>query len=253
MGVVGVFTRSLDIALLNNKIDIAVHSMKDVPVVLPNGISQFAVLERANTKDILVRNHANGQSKMIATSSLRRKSQWLNKYPDYKVEEIRGNVNTRLRKVAESNWEGAVFAAAGLERINLLPESYELLDWMIPAPAQGAIMIVGRTEDPEIFIEVNKLNHFSTSQCVTIERQILRNLEGGCTAPIAVLITELESTFQVKAGIYSLDGARKVEIEEYFPKERVDNIADITIDLLLKNGGEDILKEIKAFTASVKK
>src|SRR5262245_46855586 len=173
MGVQGVFTRSLDIALLNDKIDIAVHSMKDVPTQLAEGIAQAAVLKRGSHKDILVLHpdlqKENGVytretsrmttagSKMIkndsltiplrlqpdidnvviATSSIRRKAQWLNLCPGDKIETLRGNVNTRLRKLKESNWHGAIFAAAGLERINLRPENSIELDWMLPAPAQG--------------------------------------------------------------------------------------------------------------------
>src|SRR5688572_19199786 len=127
MGVQGIFTRSLDIALLDGRIDIAVHSMKDVPTKLPNGIMQAAVLERASYADVLVYKNnpdflsdRNGQA-VIATSSIRRKAQWLNRYPNHRLENLRGNVNTRLRKLEENDWNGAIFAAAGLERINLLP------------------------------------------------------------------------------------------------------------------------------------
>jgi hydroxymethylbilane synthase len=128
LGVQGVFTRSLDAAMLNNRIDIAVHSMKDVPVQLAKGIQQAAVLKRASWKDIFVYknsfdflNDLNSEA-IIATSSIRRKAQWLNRYPNHKIENLRGNVNTRLKKVAEHNWNGAIFAAAGLERIGLRPE-----------------------------------------------------------------------------------------------------------------------------------
>jgi hydroxymethylbilane synthase len=252
MGVTGVFTRILDTALLNDRIDIAVHSMKDVPVLLPEGITEYAVLERGETLDILVKNNTNLSSKKIATSSLRRKSQWLNKYPDFTIESIRGNVNTRLQKVNDNEWLGAIFAKAGLERINILPENYEVLDWMIPAPAQGAIMIVGKNKDEKLLSILNKLNHESTSNCVKIERQVLRNLEGGCTAPIAVIVEEMDTTYKVKAGIYSLCGKRKVEIEEYFPIDRSEVVAEIVSDLLKKNGGLQILKEIKTHNDSAR-
>src|SRR4051812_15242365 len=138
IGVQGIFTKTLDAALLSKKIDIAVHSMKDVPTLLAKGIQQAAVLQRASYKDILVfnRNGAFTNDKnsiaTIATSSIRRKAQWLNRYPKHTVENLRGNVNTRLRKVGESNWNGAIFAAAGLERIALRPENAIDLDWMLP-------------------------------------------------------------------------------------------------------------------------
>ncbi len=252
MGVTGVFTRILDTALLNDRIDIAVHSMKDVPVLLPKGISEYAVLERGETVDILVKNPTYLKSKKIATSSLRRQAQWLNKYPDFTIEEIRGNVNTRLQKVADNEWLGAVFAKAGLERINVLPDNYEVLDWMIPAPAQGAIMVVGKTENIALTGILNKLNHESTSNCVKIERQILRNLEGGCTAPIAAIVEDMGTLYKVKAGVYSLCGQRKVEVEEYFPKDRIELVAQVVTDQLRKNGGVQIIQEIKSFTNRAK-
>lgn len=247
MGVVGVFTKTLDIALLNNKIDIAVHSMKDVPVALPKGIIEFAVLERGEVEDVFVKHPKNEFSTAIATSSLRRRAQWLNKYPEFSIEELRGNVNTRLQKVAESNWKGAVFAKAGLERIHVLPKDAEILDWMIPAPAQGAIMVVGRENEPSILEALQSLNHSNTSNCVTIERQVLKILEGGCTAPIAVNVKEMQDNYNVSAGIYSLDGKRKVEIFESFEKENHTQIANQVSKMLLQNGGEAIMKEIKAF------
>src|SRR6478735_8357513 len=170
LGVQGIFTQTLDAALLSKRIDIAVHSMKDVPTQLAKGIAQVAVLPRASYKDLLVYEgdktelletlgFVNSEWSMvntlpihhspftIATSSIRRKAQWLNRYPNHTIENLRGNVNTRLRKVEESNWNGAIFAAAGLERIHLRPENSIELDWMLPAPAKGAIMVVCRTND----------------------------------------------------------------------------------------------------------
>src|SRR5690606_6010047 len=134
MGVQGIFTRSLDAALLANKIDIAVHSMKDVPTRLPVGIAQAAVLERGPVNDLLVYKQDlnfldNDAAAHIATSSKRRKAQWLNRYPQHQIQNLRGNVNTRLRKLQEETWNGAIFAQAGLERIGLRPEKTIVLDW----------------------------------------------------------------------------------------------------------------------------
>ena len=127
LGITGIFTKTLDIAMINGEIDIAVHSMKDVPTALPQGIIQSAVLERANENDILV--HKGDldfldNAGTIATGSLRRQAQWLNKYPNHKVVDLRGNVNSRLKKLQDNlDWNGAIFAAAGLERLNLKPET----------------------------------------------------------------------------------------------------------------------------------
>ena len=192
LGITGIFTKTLDIAMINGQVDIAVHSMKDVPTALPIGIVQAAVLERANTLDILVHkgnlDFLNGEG-TIATGSLRRQAQWLNKYPNHKVVDLRGNVNTRMQKLQDSNWSGAVFAAAGLERINLKPSNYINLDWIIPAPAQGAMVIVAMANDDFCRDAVAELNDIETEVCTHIERQFLKTLEGGCTAPIGALAT----------------------------------------------------------------
>ena len=190
LGITGIFTKTLDIAMLNGQVDIAVHSMKDVPTALPIGIVQAAVLERANTLDILVHKgnldflNSNGT---IATGSLRRQAQWLNKYPNHNVVDLRGNVNTRMQKLQDSDWNGAVFAAAGLERINLKPENYINLDWMVPAPAQGAMVVVAMEKDDFCREALAKLNHSETEICTHIEREFLKTLEGGCTAPIGAV------------------------------------------------------------------
>ena len=141
LGITGIFTKTLDVAMISGKVDIAVHSMKDVPTALPQGIVQGAVLPRANVIDILVHKGSTAfleTEGTIATGSLRRKAQWLHKHPNHLVEDLRGNVNTRMQKLKDNNWNGAIFAAAGLERINLKPSEFVNLDWMIPAPAQGA-------------------------------------------------------------------------------------------------------------------
>ncbi|MBT7705688.1 MAG: hydroxymethylbilane synthase, partial [Polaribacter sp.] len=191
LGITGVFTKNLDVALLNGDIDIAVHSFKDVPTSLPEGIVQAAVLKRANYSDILVLKDTEeffGQPEaIIATGSIRRKAMWLNRYPTHTVVPLRGNVNTRLEKVEENDWNGAVFAAAGLERIGKRPGGAVNLPWMIPAPAQGAIMIAALEKDDYIMDACEQLNHPDTKICVGIEREFLRLLEGGCSAPIGAL------------------------------------------------------------------
>ncbi|MEO6916443.1 MAG: hydroxymethylbilane synthase, partial [Chitinophagaceae bacterium] len=169
MGVQGIFTRSLDIALIENRIDIAVHSMKDVPTRLPMGIVQASVLKRGPVSDLLVyrinEDFLTEEEKIsvIATSSIRRKAQWLNRFPHHQLVNLRGNVNTRLQKLKVSEWDGAIFAQAGLERINVRPENSTVLNWMLPAPAQGAIMIVCRKNDEPTLEACSKFNHADTN------------------------------------------------------------------------------------------
>jgi hydroxymethylbilane synthase len=303
MGVQGIFTRSLDIALLNNHIDIAVHSMKDVPTQLPMGIVQAAVLKRASYKDLLVfkgerkeleealgmvngqwslvngeeekvsseLSFVNHQSSInnaqltthnsqlttdssqltthnspftIATSSVRRKAQWLNRYPNHRLENLRGNVNTRLRKVEESNWNGAIFAAAGLERIELRPENSIELDWMLPAPAQGAIMVVCKQNDAFALHACSNFNDEETALCTHIEKDFLRQLMGGCSTPISALaqINDGQLTFQ--GNIFSLDGLKRVDIEKTVLVTAAANIGLEAAKELLDIGGREIFESI---------
>ena len=252
MGVQGVFTRSLDLALLNNRIDIAVHSMKDVPTVLPVGIIQAAVLARASQKDLFVYKSDTvflndfESSVVIATSSIRRKSQWLNRYPNHIIENIRGNVNTRLQKLKEQNWEGAIFAAAGLERIGVRPENSIDLNWMLPAPAQGAIMIVSRDNDNFVLDATATINNPTTASCTKIERDFLRTLLGGCSTPISAFAEIKNEHVFFKGNILSLDGKEKAEVEMIEPIES--SIHDLGIKAaqkLLENGGLAIAEKIR--------
>ncbi|PWU04590.1 MAG: hydroxymethylbilane synthase [Bacteroidetes bacterium] len=220
IGVQGIFTRALDIALLNNKIDLAVHSYKDVPTQLPAGIAKAAILKRTSYKDILVfkdgiefLNERNSFA-VIATSSIRRKAQWLHRYPGHQLENLRGNVNTRLRKLQDSDWQGAIFAAAGLERINLRPKNSLDLDWMLPAPAQGAIAVVCRETDEKIKEICEAINHPETDIATKTERDFLRTLLGGCSTPISALAEINNGQIHFKGNILSPDGKNLIEIEK---------------------------------------
>jgi hydroxymethylbilane synthase len=220
LGVQGVFTKTLDAALLSKRIDIAVHSMKDVPTQLAQGIRQAAVLRRATYKDIFVYKNDSSflddpsSQGVVATSSVRRIAQWLHRYPHHCIEDIRGNVNTRLRKVQEHDWNGAIFAAAGLERINLRPQTSVDLDWMLPAPAQGAIMVVCREEDAFSYDACHSFNDAITALCTKIERDFLRTLMGGCSTPISGLAVMDYAQIVFRGNICSTDGTQKYEIEK---------------------------------------
>ena len=248
MGVQGIFTKTLDMALLQNRIDIAVHSLKDVPTQLPKGIIIAAVLSRGSVSDVLLRKtDANNQnSKLtIGTGSLRRKAQWLNKYPDYEVENLRGNIQTRIEKLNKSGWHGAIFAKAGLERMDLLGNDYQVLDWMIPAPAQGAIAVVCREEDLEIKSLFKNIHCETTSICVGIERSFLNILEGGCTAPIGAIAKFEGKKITFKAGLFSTDGTQGVTTEKTANLDSINELAQSTVDELLSRGGKAIMEEIK--------
>jgi len=256
MGVQGVFTRSLDTALINDRIDIAVHSMKDVPTQLPEGIRQAAVLPRGPVRDLLVYKtdlgflHSSAPAQ-IATSSVRRRAQWLHKYPNHQLNNLRGNVNTRLRKLSEEPWDAAIFAQAGLERISVRPEKSIVLDWMLPAPAQGAILIACRTEDEASYLACQPLNDPDTALCTKIERDFLRTLLGGCSTPISAL-AEIEDGDVYFAGeLLSTDGKQKVAIEKILPADKAEGIGKTAAEELLDNGGRAIVEAIKTASANV--
>jgi len=248
LGITGIFTKTLDIAMLTGQVDIAVHSMKDVPTALPEGIVQAAVLERANEKDLLVyKTNLDflNQEATIATGSLRRQAQWLHKYPNHKVVDLRGNVNLRMQKLTDNDWSGAVFAAAGLERIGLNPEKYEVLDWMIPAPAQGAMVVLTMAKDEFCWQAVSELNDLEADICTYIERQFLRTLEGGCTAPIGAIAKFTEDTIEFKGALFSIDGKQKIEVEKAIPIEQWKKIGYELAKEILANGGETLMNKIK--------
>ncbi|MFD2566147.1 hydroxymethylbilane synthase [Pseudotenacibaculum haliotis] len=249
LGITGVFTRNLDIALLNNDIDIAVHSMKDVPTVLPEGIIQAAVLKRANHNDILVLKDNEEffaqKEAVIATGSLRRKAQWLDRYPTHTVVDLRGNVNTRLQKLSDNDWNGAVFAAAGLERIGLRPKGAVNLSWMIPAPAQGAIMIAALDEDDYVKVACAQLNDRDTEICTGIEREFLNLLEGGCTAPIGAyaMMDEVNSEINFKGVLLSRDGKKKIQVQKKVPIGRHRYLAKDCANYIIDRGGKLLIAE----------
>ncbi len=247
MGITGIFTKTLDAALLSNRIDIAVHSMKDVPTILPNGIVQAAVLKRANHKDILVHKGLDflNTEGIVATGSLRRKAQWLRRYPLHEVIGLRGNVNTRLKKLEDNSWDAAIFAAAGLERLNKLPENCTELHWMIPAPAQGIMMVVTKEGDRYSFEALTSLNDKTTEICAHVERNFLNELEGGCTAPIGALAI-IENDFLLFKGILlSLDGQQAIGVDKKIKLAESTNFGKSFAQEILTNGGKELMQDIK--------
>lgn len=250
MGITGIFTKTLDVAMINGMVDIAVHSMKDVPTLLPRGIVQTAVLERATSEDILVTETEVDFEKVctVATGSLRRQAQWLHRYPNHKLVDLRGNVNTRLQKLKDNKWEGAIFAKAGLERINVLPEKFISLDWMIPAPAQGAMVIVAMENDSFSVEATSKLNHTASEICTHIEREFLNTLEGGCTAPIGAFAEIVEDKILFKGCLFSLDGKEMLEIEKNIKTSDYKGFGKECAATILQNGGKELMVKIKNHT-----
>lgn len=224
MGVEGVFTRELDSALLNREIDIAVHSFKDVPTKPAAGLCVAAVLERTTALDVLVFRNEESRSKVqqnlpahIASSSIRRKAQWLHRYPQSVLHNIRGNVGTRLQKLQEAHWDGAIFAAAGLERLQLSERDtgpQELLHWMLPAPAQGAIAILCREDDEEMQALCRLIDHEPSRICTETEKMFLRELGGGCATSVAAFANITGNFLTLNGSITASDGSHQLTVQQ---------------------------------------
>ncbi|GAO41785.1 hydroxymethylbilane synthase [Flavihumibacter petaseus] len=253
MGVQGIFTKTLDAALLAGRIDVAVHSMKDVPTKLATGLQQAAVLERGNHRDVLITpkgaafldDHM-GKA-VIATSSIRRRAQWLHRYPHHELTNLRGNVNTRMKKVFSEPWDGAIFAAAGLERTGLLPADAVTLDWMLPAPAQGAVVAVCRENDAVTATALAPLNHALTALCAGIERDFLRTLMGGCSTPISAYAQPWEEGIHIQGNICSPDGSDSRFINlTVASMAAAANLGQQAAERLLAEGGNTLMDKIRA-------
>lgn len=248
-GGTGVFTKILDDALFEDKVDIAVHSLKDYPTQAPEGIQMAAVLERGPVEDILVfredTQFLSQETALVATGSIRRKAQWRSRFPKHENPNLRGNVQTRLRKLSEGDWDGAIFAKAGLERIGILPENYQLLDWMIPAPAQGIVGITCRETDTNIAEVLEKISHEETFLRAKVERDFLRTVEGGCSAPVGAFAEVRNSKLFLRAGVFSLDGSDKVVLENEVPLEQAKDLGKDLAKKALKQGAKAIMEKIK--------
>lgn len=249
LGITGVFTKDLDIALLNNEIDIAVHSLKDIPTELPENIKIIAVLKRDFPQDVLVRKAESATLELkdlkIATSSLRRRAFWAREFPETEFSDIRGNVQTRLKKLEEQNFDATLFSLAAIERMSLKID-YELLPMMISAPAQGVVAICARSDDFEMQGIFADINDRQTQICIEIERNFLNTLEGGCTAPIGAF-AEINDKNEVRfvGRLCSLDGKNSIETDEIFRWNATENFGKILAEKVLQNGGKELMSEIK--------
>ena len=250
LGITGIFTKDLDIALLNNEVDIAVHSLKDIPTQLPDNVEIIAVLQRDYPQDVLVRKKDAATLELhqlkIATSSLRRRAFWLKEFPGTEFSDIRGNVQTRLTKLEENDFDATMFSLAAIERMGLSVD-YEHLPLMIPAPAQGVVAVCARSNDPEIKELFKEINHRETRICIDIERSFLSTLEGGCTAPIGAF-AEINDLDEVRftGRICSLDGQNCIETDEIFAWNEHDDFGKILAEKILENGGRELMQEIKS-------
>lgn len=248
LGITGVFTKDLDIALLNKEIDIAVHSLKDVPTQLPHNIQISAVLERDFPEDVLVRNDDSEPLDIevlkIATSSLRRRAFWLKEFPETEFADIRGNVQTRLKKLDDGIADATIFSLAGIKRMNL-DITYEQIPFLLQAPSQGVVAIASLSDNDKLNERLKTISHKETEICVTIEREFLKTLEGGCTAPIGAKAEMLDGQIRFIGRLCSLDGKNCIETDEIFDWNDSENFGEKIALKVLENGGKELMDEIR--------
>lgn len=252
----GVFTRELEDGLRDGTIDLAVHSLKDLPTDQPQGLALAAVLEREDPRDALVATspvtlETLGPGARVGTSSLRRRAQLLALRPDLDVRDLRGNVPTRVDRVWRGDLDAAVLAAAGLNRLGMTDRVAHTLDprEMLPAPGQGAMAVQVRADDDEAHRWLAVLDHRPTRRATSAERSLLAALEGGCQVPIAALATtEADDRMTLQGLVASLDGASVFrQTAEAFVRADADAAAlgRVVAEALLDAGAGDLLREIR--------
>lgn len=248
----GLFTKEIENALLDGSVDIAVHSLKDLPTTLPEGLKLGAVLERGEFRDALVSKTGKklselGAGDVVATSSLRRIAGLLNMNNQITIKDIRGNVNSRLQKMEDGYCDAMIMAAAGLQRLGLERYITEIIDpeVIMPAVSQGAIAIETRLNDPEVDFFIDQINHINTLNAVVAERAFLAHLQGGCQVPLGCYSSVESGILTLSGFVASIDG--KQHIRETASGEILKG-AEIGVELaekMLAKGAEQILNEIR--------
>lgn len=247
----GLFTKEIETELLEGTVDLAVHSLKDMPTVLPEGLCLTAITERANVGDAFVSNKYASfqelpQGAVLGTSSLRRKAQLLAARPDLKIVDLRGNVDTRLRKLDEGHMDAIILAAAGLERLGYQDRIRQVIpaEVCIPAVGQGALAIECRSEDPEVRAMLEFLNHLPTRQATDAERAFLGLIEGGCQVPIGVYAKVEAEEIKIEGIIAALDGSTVLRNTITGPAAKAAELGKTLGQQMLEQGGQELLATI---------
>lgn len=247
----GLFIKEIEDALLRGEIDLAVHSMKDVPTHVPEGLEILAIPEREDPRDVLISRGGIafdrlGAGSRIGTSSLRRQAQLLHIRPDLCIQILRGNVDTRLRKLEAGEFEGIILAAAGVQRLGWTDRVTEYLppDVCLPAIGQGALALEGRASDAFVRDVAARLDHRPTRLAVTAERALLERLEGGCQVPIAAHATISGDTLKMTALVASVNGRRLIRDSTQGLAQTAHRLGIELAERLLAQGGDEILRDI---------
>ncbi|OOR99611.1 hydroxymethylbilane synthase [Haemophilus paracuniculus] len=247
----GLFVKELELALLENRADIAVHSMKDVPMTFPEGLGLATICEREDPRDAFVSNQyadldALPAGAVVGTSSLRRQCQLMNKYPHLTIKSLRGNVGTRLSKLDNGDYDAIILAAAGLIRLGLQDRirTFIASENSLPAAGQGAVGIETRLNDQRVLNYLAKLNHEPTACCVQAERAMNAHLQGGCQVPIGGFATLENDQLTLTALVGSLDGSTIIRATAQAPKAKAEQLGVAVAKQLLSQGADKILAEV---------
>lgn len=248
----GLFVKELELAMLENRADIAVHSMKDVPMEFPEGLGLSVICDREDPRDAFVSNQYKSiddlpQGARVGTCSLRRQCQLMAKRPDIKILDLRGNVGTRLSKLDQGDYDAIILAAAGLKRLGLEQRiAHEIEpDWMLPAGGQGAVGIECRTNDQRILDYLVPLNHAITASRVKAERAVNHHLQGGCQVPIGVYSVITEETIQIEALVGKVDGSQIIQKQIAGPVADAEALGVSLAKALLEAGAGEILSALE--------
>ena len=248
MGGFGVFTKAIQNALLDGRADVAVHSLKDLPTIPEPNLELVATPLRAPSGDAFISTKYRRfddlpPGAVVGTSSLRRRAQLKNRRRDLQLLDLRGNVDTRLRKLDEQNLDAIILAEAGLVRLGLADRITEVLDpsWMLPAVGQGAIGLECRGDDAETIRLVKQLNDETTFQCVSAERAMLAALGGGCLVPIGTTSSVLDSVLTIRGAVLTSDGSRRVVATHSGPANTPLAVGQELAAMLKAEGAEELL------------
>lgn len=248
----GLFVKELEAAMLAGKIHLAVHSMKDVPAFLPEGLEISIISPRETPNDALIAPHAEGlaslpQHAVVGTSSLRRASQLKAFRPDFQIKNLRGNIETRLAKVREENYDAAVLAVAGMKRLGLESHIKEILPFatMLPAIAQGVLGIETLVGDEETRSYLTPIHDKAVADCIEAERAVLKTLEGNCQVPIAGFCDLHQDQLQLTALVAAPDGSQMIKKEASAPRSQARQLGQTLGQELLEDGGRVLLQMLE--------
>jgi len=247
----GLFVKELEAALMDGRADLAVHSMKDVPMALPEGLSLAVICEREDPLDAFVSNHYASfadlpQGAKVGTSSLRRKCQILKARPDLEIIDLRGNVGTRLSKLDDGKYDAIILASAGLKRLGLAERIRHTIQPAVSLPAvgQGALGLECRSQDQAVLDLILPLMHAETNMCVRAERAFNAYLEGGCQVPIAGYATLQNGQLQIEGRVGSVDGKTILKAVQYGVPEQAEMLGEELAKALLAQGAGELLKAL---------